>query len=191
MLSGRKFITIILSIIIITGQPLIADWKEDAKAIDISGGEHHTLVLTKNKWPWACGNNYSYQLGIGDDTTDQKILVRVHGPNDVNFLDDIDDVDAGWSHSLALDVNGLVWAWGWNEQGQLGDPQLDYTTTPVQVHGVDDVGFLQYIVAISAGRSGEYSMAMDPNFVYAWGRNEEGQLGKIYFAFGLFWCYNT
>jgi len=47
--------------------------------------------------------------------------VRVHGPGDVGFLDDINDFDAGWMHSLALDINGFVWAWGKNHVGQLGD----------------------------------------------------------------------
>jgi alpha-tubulin suppressor-like RCC1 family protein len=39
---------------------------------------------------------------------------------DTPYLQDIDDVDAGWTHSLALDVNGFVWSWGWNREGQCG-----------------------------------------------------------------------
>jgi hypothetical protein len=31
-----------------------------------------------------------------------------------DYLEDINDIDAGWTHSLALDVNGFVWAWGEN-----------------------------------------------------------------------------
>jgi len=50
-------------------------------------------------------------LGIGNTTDDQFIPVRVHGTGDVGFLDDINDFDAGWVHSLALDINGFVWAW--------------------------------------------------------------------------------
>ncbi len=110
MLSVKKLIISIISLIILIANPTLADWKEDAKVIDISGGEDHTLVLTANKWPWACGHNGWYQLGTGDND-DQWTLVRVHGPNDVNYLEDINDIDAGWKHSLALDVNGFVWAW--------------------------------------------------------------------------------
>ena len=92
-----------------------ADCRQDAEAVDISGGEDHTLVLTQNKFVWACGDNTYDQLGLGPDALGyQPTLVRVHGPNDVNYLEDINDVDAGYMHSLALDINGLVWAWGDN-----------------------------------------------------------------------------
>jgi alpha-tubulin suppressor-like RCC1 family protein len=85
-----------------------------AKAADIkvSGGEDHTLVLTQNKWPWACGANYAYQLGIGETTEPQKTLIQVlGGAMGTPHLQDINNIAAGWIHSLALDVNGFVWAW--------------------------------------------------------------------------------
>jgi alpha-tubulin suppressor-like RCC1 family protein len=105
--------------------------------------------------------------------------VQVHGPNNVGCLDDINNVAAGWMHSLALDVNGLVWAWGWNDKGQLGDGFDIPRPTPVQVHGVNDVGYLRYIIAIAAGRSGQHSLAVDANnFVYGWGYNQYGQCGN-------------
>ncbi len=185
-MSPNKRILILVSLVILAiNISATADWKEDARAIDISGGENHTLVLTQNKWPWACGSNVSYQLGIGDDANDQWTLVRVHGPNDVNFLENINDIDAGWTHSLALDVNGFVWAWGRNVEGQLGDNQKSSTqqsATPVQVHdgGMNTPsGYLENIIVISAGRSGLHSLAVDANnFVWAWGYNYNGQLGN-------------
>ena len=179
-----------------------ADWKEDAKVIKISGGEYHTLVLTKNKWAWGCGDNEWYQLGIGDTTDDQPLLVRVH-KGDMNsssdYLEDINDIDAGWTHSLALDVNRFVWAWGNNSQGQLGNDSTDPCSTPVQVlSGEQDPNdansVLQNIVAVSAGwdhcmaleeyEAYDYMAAFfdpnyagpDPNFqgrVYTWGNNGE------------------
>ena len=114
-MSGNKWILVAVSLIILTANLLaVADWKEDARAIDVSGGEDHTLVLTKNKFPWACGPNWYYQLGIGNNQN-QWMLVRVHD-GDMNtpssYLQDINDIDAGWTHSLALDVNGFCWAWG-------------------------------------------------------------------------------
>ncbi len=102
-----------------------------------------------------------------------------------DYLEDINGFDAGWKHSLALDVNCFVWAWGNNQQGQLGDGgEHLYETTPIQVlSGEQDPGnpnsFLKYIIAISAGRSGEHSLAVDANgFVYAWGKNVSGECGN-------------
>jgi alpha-tubulin suppressor-like RCC1 family protein len=75
-MSGTKQILITVLLTIFVTSPTFADWKENATAIDVSGGEDHTLVLTANKWAWGCGNNYYYQLGIGNNQ-DHKILVRV------------------------------------------------------------------------------------------------------------------
>jgi alpha-tubulin suppressor-like RCC1 family protein len=151
----------------------------EAVGIKVSGGEDHTLVLSANKCPWGCGYNGWYQLGIGNNQ-DQKTLARVHGGDTGRtYLQDINNIAAGWKHSLALDANGFVWAWGWNEKGQLGDGTTRERTSPVQVHGVDDVGYLRHIIAISAGRSGRHSLAVDANnFVYGWGYNKYGQCGN-------------
>jgi alpha-tubulin suppressor-like RCC1 family protein len=104
-------------------------------------------------------------------------------------LQDINDVDAGWKHSLALDVNGFVWSWGWNTEGQLGDNQTKYpySEAPVQVlrgeQAPEDPDNpdpnLTRIIAISAGRSGQHSLAVDANgYGYGWGYNEYGQCGN-------------
>ena len=183
MLSRKKqIIHIVSSIIIITATiSVTAGGAESAIATKVSGGEIHTLVLTESKSVWASGDNDYYQLGINNDH-DEWTLIRVHDgemSTTSGYIEDIDDIDGGWLHSLALDISGYVWAWGDNEEGQLGDNSNDPHSTPVQVHGVDDVGYLGYIIAISAGRSGLHSIAVDTsNFVYAWGRNEEGQIGN-------------
>ena len=131
-MSRMKQILVTVSIAIFIPNIAIADWRDNAKAIDISGGEDHTLVLTKDKTVWACGANGGYAswqyyygvLGTGNngpwDTN--ETLVRVHGPSDVNYIEDINDIDAGWMHSLALEkynpnYNGYIWAWGSNGQG--------------------------------------------------------------------------
>ena len=110
-----------------------ADYRDDSRALRVSGGEDHTLVLTADNGIWTCGPNggYDYEvdqsyygvLGTGsyNPYLEQKTLVRVRGPNDVNYLDDISDIASGWKHSLALDLNGFVWSWGWNSWGQLGN----------------------------------------------------------------------
>ena len=78
---------ITLLFIFCINSPTFADWKENAEAIDISGGEVHTLVLTKDKTAWSCGPNGHYYydpqyrwygvLGTGSNEYDlvEKILV--------------------------------------------------------------------------------------------------------------------
>jgi alpha-tubulin suppressor-like RCC1 family protein len=158
--------------------------------------------LTADKGVWACGPNGGYAfweyyygvLGTGSEywNLTQKTLVRVE-EGDMNtpsdYLENIDAIAAGWMHSLALDVNGSIWSWGWNSEGQLGiglsGPEA-YSTTPVQVLRGDQPddpcepsGYLKHITAISAGRSGRHSLAIDANgYAYGWGYNKYGQCGN-------------
>jgi len=191
MFSRKKLSISIISIIILITNLTFADWRENARAIKVSGGEDHTLVLTENNTAWACGLNggnfYRGVLGTGSDNPSliETTLVRVHDGDMMTaseYLEDITDIGAGWVHSLALDVNGFVWAWGNNESGQLGvgEETPYYSTVPVQVHGGEmGTPYLRYIIAIAAGRSGQHSLAVDANnLVYAWGRNYEGQCGN-------------
>jgi len=107
----RRFIHFI-AVVILTIATL-TQTTQASNPIKISGGEDHTLVLTENQFVWGCGHNGWYQLGIGNNQ-DQKTLARVHGPDDFGYIEDINDIAAGWLHSLALDINGSVWSWGWD-----------------------------------------------------------------------------
>ena len=152
---------------------LQAEIPDGARATSVSGGENHTLVLTAAETVWACGDNSSYQLGIGNSTPQGTLSQVLKG--DMNsptpYIAYIDAVDAGWKHSLVLDVNGFVWAWGNNDSGQIGDSTDHTRTTPVGVHNPMGTGYFGNILSISAGRSGEHSLAIDANdFVWAWGR---------------------
>ena len=91
-------------------------------------------------------------------------------------LEDIIAIDGGGAHNLALKVDGTVWAWGDNGHGQLGDGTTTLRPRPVQVKGPGRSGFLQRIIAISAG--GGHSLALrDDGTVLAWGLNADGQVG--------------
>lgn len=194
-MSRTKQILITVLFIVTITNITSADWRVDAHAVDISGGEDHTLVLTINRFAWACGDNTYDQLGLGDQGPNyEKRLSRVRGPDGIGYLEDVNDLDAGWKHSLALErydpgdpnYKGYVWAWGDNWWGELGNNSIDPCASPIRVlrgaQAPADTGNpdpnLARIVDISAGRSGEHSLAVDANgFVYAWGRNQEGQCG--------------
>ena len=77
--------------------------------------------------PWAWGSNYFGQLGDGGTTTSAARPVPVHVPAGVTFV----RIAAGAQHSLAVDSSGRVWAWGWNDVGQLGDGTTMNRSVPV------------------------------------------------------------
>ena len=66
-------------------------------------------------------------------------------------------IAAGYGHSVSLDCDGTVVAWGWNESGQ--------TNVPVGLSGV---------VAIAAGTYHTVALKQDGTVV-AWGGNSDGQ----------------
>ena len=45
-------------------------------------------------------------------------------------------IAAGGYHSLAVGPGGVLWSWGWNLGGQLGDGTLTDRTAPVAVPGL-------------------------------------------------------
>ena len=82
-------------------------------------------------------------------------------------------VKAGYSHNVALNPNGTVWAWGAGDKGELGNFQLTGSTNPVQVVGLSN------IVAIAVEEESYFSLALDSSgIVWGWGANGKGQLGR-------------
>ena len=66
---------------------------------------------------------------------------------------------------------------GRNNHGQLGDGTTTNQSTPVQVKGPGGVGYLEGVVAVSAGDYHTVALKSDGT-VWAWGRNNFGQLGN-------------
>ena len=88
----------------------------------------------------------------------------------------ISQISVGGNHSLALDSEGQIYAWGYNDYGQLGNGDTTSSNTPVKV---DTSGVLagKTISQISAGS--DHSLALDSEGqIYAWGYNLNGQLGN-------------
>jgi len=155
------------------------------EAIGISGGEDHTLVVLQDGTVHACGDNDYWQLGLGgSEKNDEPLLKQVVDSAGTGYIENIAKVSAGWTHSLALDEDEYVWAWGNNGDGQLGNGTTTNSSKPVKVKGLDGVGYLSNIIDISAGRSGTHSLAVDGSgsggdngYAWSWGNNSYGQLG--------------
>ena len=141
----------------------------------ITGGGYHTIALDEYGDVWAWGANLIGELG--DGTNDDKSLpVQVKGPGGEGIMTGITAIAAGYSHTVVLDENGNVWAWGANHAGQLGDGTNDHANTPVQVIASKGDGFLTGVTAIAAG--GDFSVALkEDGSVWTWGHNYFGQLG--------------
>ena len=184
----RYFISIAMIVCVFSVSSFAA---QKLKAVAISGGESHSLILADNNEVFAAGLGEYGQIGI-EPPYSPPTFVRVE-KGEMNtsslYLQNITGIAAGWTHSLMLDANHCVWATGGVDTingylGQLGNGDTVGSLTPVQVHAGEQNPAhpsypLRYITKISAGRSGEHSLAVDANnFCYAWGRNIEAQLGN-------------
>ncbi len=101
--------------------------------IQISSGTGHRLAVKDNGTVWAWGSNNWGRLGDGTQTN-RDHPVQVVGFEGEGFLQDVVQVSAGSSHSLARKSDGTVWAWGANNVGQLGISDSNgFSWTPVWV----------------------------------------------------------
>ena len=127
--------------------------------IAISAGRNHSMALAADGTAWTWGNDGGW---LGHTGT---------SPAAVNTNLKFTDISAGGDHSMALDTGGTLQTWGSNDYGQLGRvPTTDNPSTqPGPVPGLTDVS------VIHAGN--QYSAATSGTGSWAWGRNNQGQLG--------------
>jgi alpha-tubulin suppressor-like RCC1 family protein len=143
----------------------------------VAAGSAHSLALDVDGTVWAWGDNQFGQLGIGTFGVPPGYYVAA--PTKVANLPYARAIAAGALHSLAIDADGAVWAWGANTAGELGDSTLENRPAPVLVHGVSDA------VAVAAGEASTvtsnaccHSLALKADgTVWAWGENWSGELG--------------
>lgn len=144
---------------------------EYALSSQVAAGDYFTLTL-KNGLVYAAGVNARGVLGVNPGTLGQR---NTFG-SEISGLSNVHAVAAGGGFGLALSSGGNVLAWGSNFDGAIGNGCSSSgspywaVVPPVQVTG------LPRIVAVAAGATHSLALAADGT-VWAWGRNEYGQLG--------------
>ena len=108
--------------------------------------------------------------------------IPVLGPRGGAAVDDWTAIAAGEEHTLALRSTGEVYAWGEDDEGNLGYGVYDDVTvpTPVCAHWDTAAGVcavpLSNVVAIAAGDEVGFAIR-DDGTLWGWGDNDDGQLG--------------
>ena len=82
-------------------------------------------------------------------------------------------VAAGHDHSVGLSSDGKVYVWGGDGDGQLGDDSATNRSATILVPGLIGV-----VAAVAAGDRHTLALMSDGS-VWAWGRNDFGQLGFV------------
>jgi alpha-tubulin suppressor-like RCC1 family protein len=98
-------------------------------AASVSAGEGHTCAITTNGGAVCWGSNYDGQIGNGSPTSEPPVP-----PTPVSgFGTGVAMLVAGDNHNCAVTTAGVMWCWGDNTAGELGDGTMQNRTTPVPV----------------------------------------------------------
>ena len=99
-----------------------------------------------------------------------------HLPVQISGLTSVTKIASDHGQLFAQKSDGTVWAWGSNLFGELGDDTTTDRATPVQVHGINGIGFLSGVSEVIG--CGYHSIALkDDGTVLSWGLNLNGELG--------------
>ncbi|WP_295782082.1 hypothetical protein [uncultured Microbacterium sp.] len=135
--------------------------------VSVIAGGYQSFAIDTDHHVYAWGNNSSGQLGTGDQTN-RSTPTPITLPDGVT----ITTLVAGSYHSLALDTDHRVYAWGNNNSGQLGTGDKTDRPTPTPVT------FPAGITTTTLVAGSYHSLALDTDHrVYAWGNNSSRQLG--------------
>jgi len=135
--------------------------------VSAAAGNAHSLAIDEDGGLWVWGDNFMGQLGIGSNGGWRTVPIRIM--EDTRFV----SVAAGCFHSMAIDEDGGLWAWGWDSHFQIGGGVADedrFVILPSKI--LEGTRF----VSVSGGSY--HTLAVDSRGnLWTWGSNVAGQLG--------------
>ena len=136
----------------------------------VAAGGAHTMAVRADGSLYTWGSNFYGQLGQGNSGTANDLS----SPTRVGTGNGWASVSAGQFHSVAVQANGSLWAWGLNFDGQLGlsdSGNMTDRNVPTLVPGATNW------VSAAAGSGHTVAVRADGT-LWAWGNNDFGQLGN-------------
>jgi alpha-tubulin suppressor-like RCC1 family protein len=137
----------------------IINWKQ------VSVGDFHTLAIASGGFAYSWGSNGNGELGTNSTSARSSPVTVVGG------ITNWAQVSVGGNSSFGITATGILYAWGRNAYGQLGDNSTSARSSPVTV-----VGGITNWAQVSSGRENGLGVT-STGIAYAWGRNTYGRLG--------------
>eukprot|EP01116_Phalansterium_solitarium_P009652 TRINITY_DN238_c1_g3_i3.p1 TRINITY_DN238_c1_g3~~TRINITY_DN238_c1_g3_i3.p1 ORF type:complete len:419 (+),score=-70.00 TRINITY_DN238_c1_g3_i3:160-1257(+) len=133
----------------------------------VTAGALHTIAILSNGILYAWGSNGNFQLGDGT-STDRLIPTAVARPPEWAGLQAV-AISANFAHTVSLMSNGRVYAWGYNDYGQLGDGTRDSRFNATAV--VQPAAWAGLKVKAVAACNYQTVALMTNGQLYSWGMN--------------------
>ena len=128
-----------------------------------------SFAIKENGTLWGWGNNTWGQLGDPSILNDDGTITQIGTSTWLSIA----HAGADRFHSLGIKTDGSLWAWGWNEYGQLGKGVFNddsYTVPPVQI------GTEKNWASVAVGDYISHAIKKDGS-IWEW--------GKTYYEYGV------
>ncbi|CBZ52012.1 hypothetical protein NCLIV_018020 [Neospora caninum Liverpool] len=159
-----------------TGIRTVESFNPAADLSHIELGAFHTVVATSSGYVYTYGLNDRGQLSVGASSV-SGLPLPMQPITGLLFPIKIKQVSCGVDHTLLLDGDGRVFAWGSNQYGQCGcAPRQEVVPEASEVHFASTRGASTPMArrAITMLSAGAYHNAAidDKGRVYMWGRGD-------------------
>ena len=134
--------------------------------LKVAAGAAHAAAIMSDGRLWAWGINSQGQVGDGSTT-------ERHSPVQFGMDNKVVAVVAGSNHGVARKSDGTLWTWGLNSDGELGDGTVGAAydrNSPARI------GTNSNWTVVGSGSYHSFGIQADGT-LWAWGRNNFGQLG--------------
>ena len=144
--------------------------------VQVATNNYNLAVLDSDGAMYTWGANASGQVGNGTSGGGVRTPYNVNASG-IMAGKTIVDISVGLSVSYALDSDGVLYSWGSDLTGRLGNGGADTNELSPQL--VDMTGVLagKHIVSVDAGRYSHAHATDDQGRVYSWGQGISGRIG--------------
>ena len=134
--------------------------------VEVAVGWGHACARADDGTLWCWGRNDNGQLGDGSNAF-RAMPVQVSALAGL-----VVQVATTGTHTCARTINGMLWCWGGNDSGQLGDGTTTDSPTPLQVTPLG-----ANVRQVSTSPSNHTCACLSDGTAWCWGNNYAGQLG--------------
>ncbi|MGL4940408.1 MAG: InlB B-repeat-containing protein, partial [Bifidobacterium asteroides] len=136
----------------------------------MSGWGWHSLALGSDDKLYGWGANGNCELGTGQSTPNRLTPVPVARPEGLSSWGQF---QMGDFSSLAIDLDGNAYGWGYNGNGSIGDGSTNNGCSPTKTRPAYPMQSWKQVSVLNGTSLGIDSAGR----LYAWGNNTNGQFG--------------